>query len=41
MALEEESKVSDKKLLARGKEQVLKRWLRHAENLSVTEEELV
>jgi hypothetical protein len=29
------------KLLARGQQQVLKRWLRHAENLSDTEEELV
>jgi hypothetical protein len=30
-----------KKLLARGKQRLMKRWLRHIENLSDTEEELI
>jgi hypothetical protein len=34
-------KWSVKRLLARGQQQLLKRWLRHAENLSDTEEEMI
>jgi hypothetical protein len=39
--LKRKVKCSIKKLLARGQQQMLKRWLRHDENLSDTEEELV
>ena len=34
-------KWSVKRLLARGQQQLLKRWLRYVENLSDTEEEVV
>jgi hypothetical protein len=41
VAHEEEGEVAVKILLARGQQQLLKRWLRHAENLSDTEEEMI
>jgi hypothetical protein len=39
MASEQEGKWHVQKLLARKKQQVVRRWLRHVENLSDTEEE--
>jgi hypothetical protein len=41
MASEEERKMAVQKLMSRRQQQMLKRWLRHAKNLSDTEEEVV